>query len=81
MKYWPNSRTATGWLVPDMSRPNDVTGLTAAELEQARRGLHASLALARPDSAICEPILAHLRAIDAELACRTAQDTTRETMP
>jgi hypothetical protein len=59
--------------MPDPIRPHDVTGLTAGELERARRDLHASLALARPDSAVRVPILAHLGAIDAELAERDRQ--------
>jgi hypothetical protein len=47
-----------------------VTTLTAAELDSARRELFASLALARPGSPVRAPILAHIRAIDAELAVR-----------
>jgi hypothetical protein len=54
--------------MPDLSRPHDVTGLTAGELERARRELQASLALARLDSPARVPILARLRAVDAELA-------------
>jgi hypothetical protein len=53
-------------------REHDVTALTAAELEAARRELAASLALARPGSPVCAPIQAHLAAIDAELAGRAA---------
>jgi hypothetical protein len=60
--------------MPDLSRPHDVTGLTAGELERARRELQASLALARPDSPAFVPILARLRAVDAELAERGEQD-------
>jgi hypothetical protein len=56
--------------MPDPSRPHDVTGLTVAELERARRELHASLALARPGSPARVPILARLTAVDAELAER-----------
>jgi hypothetical protein len=41
-------------------REHDVTALTAAELEAARRELAASLALARPGSPVCAPIQAHL---------------------
>jgi hypothetical protein len=52
-------------------REHDVSGLTAAELERARRDLQVSLALAWPDSAARVPIEAHLDAIDAELAART----------
>ena len=47
--------------------------LTAGELEQARRELTASLALARPGSPARVPILARLSAIDAELAGRAAR--------
>jgi hypothetical protein len=53
-------------------REHDVTALTAAELEAARRELAASLALTRPGSPVCAPIQAHLAAIDAELAGRAA---------
>jgi hypothetical protein len=56
--------------MPDPSRPHDVTGLTVAELERARRELQASLALARPDSPARVPILARLTAVDTELAER-----------
>lgn len=56
--------------MPDPSRPYDVTGLTAGELERVRRELQASLALARPGSATRVPVLACLRAVDAELAER-----------
>jgi hypothetical protein len=48
-------------------RDPDVTALTAAELEGARRELAASLALPRPVSPARTPILAHLAAIDTEL--------------
>jgi hypothetical protein len=57
--------------VPDPSRSHDVSGLTAAELQRTRRELQASLAVARPGSASV-PILAHLSAIDTELAERSA---------
>lgn len=56
--------------MPDPNRPYDVTGLTAGELERVRRELQASLALARPGSPAGVPILAGLRAVDAELAER-----------
>jgi len=59
--------------VPDPSRPPEVSGLTAGKLEHARRELRASLALARPDSPARGPILAHLSAIDAELADRVSR--------
>jgi len=58
--------------MPDPSRAHDVSGLTAAQLERTRRELRASLALVRPGSAACVPILAHLSAIDTELAGRSA---------
>jgi hypothetical protein len=53
-------------------RDHDVTALTVGELDRARRELQASLALVRPDSPARVPILAHMSAIDAELADRTA---------
>ena len=53
-------------------REHDVTALTLAGLERARRELAASLALARPGSPACGPIQAQLTAIDAELARRDA---------
>ena len=65
---------------PGPGRPPDVSGLTSGELERARRELErarrelaASLALARPGSPARVPILAHLAAIDAELAGRAGQ--------
>jgi hypothetical protein len=51
-------------------RNHDVAGLSGAELDRARRELAASLALARPGSPVRVPILAHMSAIDTELACR-----------
>ncbi len=64
--------TMQGSPVPDPSRRHDVSGLTDAELERSRRELQAFLSLARPGSAACVPILAHLRAINTELAGRSA---------
>jgi len=58
--------------MPDLIRSHDVAGLTAGELERARRELRAGLALVRPDSPARVPILAHIGAIDTELAERTA---------
>jgi hypothetical protein len=58
--------------VPDPSRSHDVSGLTDAELERIRRDLQASLALARPGSTACVPMLAHLSAVEPELAERSA---------
>jgi hypothetical protein len=52
-------------------RDHDVSGLTAAELERARRDLQVSLALAWPGSPARVPIEAHLEAIDAALAAGT----------
>jgi hypothetical protein len=56
-------------------REYDVTALTGPELELARRELTASLALARPDSAVRGPILTQLSAIDAELAQRATKSS------
>jgi hypothetical protein len=53
-------------------REHDVSSLTAGELERVERELRASLALIRAGSPASVPILAHLSAIDAELATRTA---------
>ena len=55
-----------------MTRPHDVGQLTTAELEVARRQLRANLGLLTPDSPVRVPILAHIQAIDAELARRAA---------
>jgi hypothetical protein len=52
-------------------RDHDVSEMTAAELERARRDLRVSLALAMPGSPMREPILAQMSAIDAALAART----------
>ena len=60
------------WRLPDRGRGHDVSGLTDAELERARRDLQASLALARPGSTACVPMLAHLSAVESELAGRSA---------
>jgi len=54
-------------------RDHQVTRLTDAELQRARRELAASLALARPDSPARIPILARMTAIDTELAGRAAR--------
>jgi hypothetical protein len=53
-----------------MTRPHDVSQLTTAELETARRELRASLGLITPGSPAHVPIQAHMQAIDAELAAR-----------
>jgi hypothetical protein len=67
--------------MPDISRPHDVTGLTSEELEQARRDLRVSLALARPDSALRVPILARISAVDVELAEQGTQGRADEVTP
>jgi len=54
-----------------MTRPHDVGQLTTAELEIARRQLHANLGLITPGSPAHAPILAHMQA-DAELAGHAA---------
>ena len=55
-------------------REHDLTALTSAELEAARRELAVSLALARPGSPVRAPIEARMAAIDAELAGRATTD-------
>jgi len=54
----------------DPGRARDVSALTSRELERTRRELQAALALAMPGSPAQVPILAHMAAIDAELAGR-----------
>ena len=73
MTCWPSRTSGRGWPVPD--RAHDVSGMTSAELERARRDLKVSLALAFPGSLVRKPILAQLAAIDAE------QDQRRMTAP
>jgi hypothetical protein len=51
-----------------LKRDHDVSEMTGAELERARRELEASLALARPGSMTSVPVMAQIRAIDAALA-------------
>lgn len=51
-------------------RPHDVSSLTAAQLERARRDLQVSLSLAVPGSPVRVPILTEMTAIDTELARR-----------
>ena len=53
-----------------MTRDHDVGQLTTADLERTMRDLRANLSLINPDSPAHVPILAHMRAIDAELAGR-----------
>ena len=49
-------------------RLHDVSGLTADQLERARRDLQVSLALAPQSSPVRVSILAEMTAIDTELA-------------
>jgi hypothetical protein len=58
--------------MPD--RRHDVSQLTVGELERTRRDLEVSLALITPGSPARAPLLAHLSAIDAELAKRAADE-------
>jgi hypothetical protein len=51
-------------------RDHDVRQLTTAELELRMCELRANLSLISPDSPAHVPILAHMRAVDAELAGR-----------
>jgi hypothetical protein len=57
-----------------MTRCHDVSQLTTAELERARRELAASMALARPGSPTAGLALARISAIDAELAARAPRE-------
>jgi hypothetical protein len=54
-----------------MTRHHDAGQLTTAELTLTMRELRANLSLLTPDSPAHVPILAHMRAIDTELAGRT----------
>ncbi len=58
--------------LPD--RRHNVSQLTVGELKRTRRDLQVSLALITPGSPARAPILAHLSAIDAELAKRAADE-------
>ena len=60
-----------------MTRGHDVRQLTTAELERTMRDLRANLGLISPDSPAHVPILAHMRAIDAELARRAGNQEPR----
>jgi hypothetical protein len=57
-------------------RVHDVSAMTDSELERARRHLMVSLSLAFPGSPARGPILAHISAIDAELAERARRPAT-----
>ncbi len=61
--------------MPD-DRVHDVSAMTGSELEHARRHLMASLSLASPCSPVRGPILAHISAIDGELARRARRPAT-----
>lgn len=70
-QLWFESHQARHLLRGDgqvVRRDHDLSGLTAAELQRARRELEASLTLARPGSVVSIPIMAQIRAIDAALA-------------
>ena len=54
-------------------RPRDVSRLTAAQLERAKRDLGISLALALPGSPVRVTIMTEMTAIDAELAERSGR--------
>jgi hypothetical protein len=54
-------------------RPHDVSSLTAAQLERAKRDLGISLALALPGSPVRVTIMTEMTAIDAELAERSGR--------
>ena len=62
-------------------RQHDVTGMSSPELQRARRDLQVSLSLALPGSAVREPILAHMSAIDTELERRSGWDYTGMVKP
>ena len=63
-------------------RLHDVSGLTADQLERARRDLQVSLALASPGSPVHVSILAEMTAIDTELARTRRQPmTSRDPLP
>lgn len=56
-----------------LKREHDVSEMTSAALERARRQLEASLALARPGSIPSVPITTQISAIDSELADRAKE--------
>jgi hypothetical protein len=53
-----------------MTRPHDVSQLTTAELERAKRELQSSLSLIGPCSPAHVPIQAQMQAVERELAER-----------
>lgn len=58
-------------------RDHDVTGMTSPELQRARRDLMVSLSLSVPGSAVREPILSQMTAIDMELDRRSGWNYER----
>ena len=79
-QLWFESHQARHLLRGDgqvVRRDHDLSGLTAGELQRARRELEASLALARPGSVVSNPIMAQIRAIDAALAGPTGLQAPR----
>jgi hypothetical protein len=63
-----------------MNRCHDVSNPTTAELERAKRELHASLSLITQNSPAHLPIQAQLQAIEQELAERAdGQKASRST--
>ena len=67
--------SARGLPMPD-NRVHDVSAMTDSELQRAHRHLMVSLSLAFPGSPVRGPILAHISAIDAELAERASRPDT-----
>jgi hypothetical protein len=55
-------------------RDHDLSAMTAAELDRARRDLEVSLALAFPGSPVRVSITAEMSAIDRELGKRARND-------
>ena len=60
-----------------MTRDHDVRQRTTAGLELTMRELRANLGLTSPDSPVHVPILAQMRAIDAELTGRAGNQQPR----
>ena len=60
-----------------MTRDHDARQLTTAELERTMRELRANLSLISPGSPAHVPILAHMRAVGAELAGRAGNQQPR----
>jgi hypothetical protein len=60
-----------------VTRDHDVRQFTTAEPELRMRELRANLSLISPDSPAHVPILAHMQAVDAELAGRAGNQQPR----